>query len=63
MRPSIFVLFCRRTLNRNAVLVIEADFALAHLVPVHHGTNERGLMNSGLEVSADLKRMNITAAK
>jgi len=51
--------FRRRTLNCNAVLIIEADLALAHLVPVHNGTNERGLTNSGLEVSADSKRTNL----
>ena len=35
--------FHRRTLNRNAVLVVEADLDLAHLVSLHNGANERGI--------------------
>jgi len=64
MHPSIFVLlryFCRRSLNCDAVLVIKADVDLAHLVSVDNGTNGRGYEQRSLEVSADLKRKNITA--
>jgi len=59
---SQFLCYFRgRTLHCNAVLVVEADLDLAHLVSVHNDANERGLTNSSLEVSADLKRTNITA--
>jgi len=34
--------FRRRTLNCNAVLVVEADLDLARLVSVHNGANEQG---------------------
>ena len=35
--------FRRRTLNCNAVLVVEADLDLAHLVSLHNDANERGV--------------------
>src|SRR6516225_10134150 len=35
--------FRRRTLNCDAVLVVEADLDLARLISVHNGANERGV--------------------